>query len=147
VVFAPGLDTDLAGLAVALDDVHEAPLCRQELLEDQPVLRLALAVDHPAALAALPDERRVDARPGAGTKMIAVALTSMESSTVLWNMRPWAGLYWNPVLANTSFTSTIMVMRERRLMVCSGARRPMAIAPPSPATGNTRRGSSTRRSP
>jgi hypothetical protein len=43
-----------------------------------------------------------------------------------------AGLYWNPVLAKISFTSTTMVTRARRWMVCSRLRRPMANAPPSP---------------
>jgi len=41
------------------------------------------------------------------------------------------------VLAKISFTSTMMVTRARRWMVWSSARRPIAIAPPSPLFATT----------
>jgi len=43
-----------------------------------------------------------------------------------------AGLYWKPVFAKISFTSTRNVTRARRLIVCRSDLSPMAKAPPSP---------------
>jgi len=74
---ASGLHPNLAGLAVALDDVHEAPPCGEGLVHARPVLRLTRAVHHPAALAAPPDERRMEASPGAVARQ-AHALAVLE---------------------------------------------------------------------